>query len=49
MANLSFVLMPYKHEIPIMMMTIRKMATKSPDKTAGVMLMNKLLGVIVVA
>lgn len=47
-ANLSLVFMSYKHDTPIITVTIRKMATKSPDRTEGVMLRNKLLGVVVV-
>lgn len=35
----------YKHETPIRSITIRKIVTSNPDRTDGVMLMKRRLGV----
>ena len=42
-ANLSLVLISYRHDIAIRSITMRKTVTKRPDNTAGVMFRNSLL------
>lgn len=43
LANLSLVLISTRQDTPISSITIRKMATKSPDSTLGVMFVKSLL------
>lgn len=46
LANLSLVLISYKHDIAISNITIRKTATNRPEAIAGVMFKNNLLLVV---